>query len=89
MPDQETQEIQDGVIEATETVGPWEFGHYIERKDGEDWTPLIYGGMTAQQAHDHHMRQYLETGLTGPFRRSRVVRRAVSPWEIQDRVDLT
>lgn len=83
MSDQETQQIEAGIAEATHPDGPWEFGHYIERRDGGQWTPLVYGEMTEQEAQAHHARHRLATGLGDePFRRSRVVRRAVSPWEL-------
>ena len=93
--DQESRAVRQGILEATNHEGPWEFGHYIERYDGplengrmpketfdSDWTPLIYEAGTHEEAEESHARTRLDTGLTGPFRRSRVVRRAVSPWEV-------
>ena len=94
--DQESRHIRDGIDEATRHGGgPWEFGHYIERYDGpldtgrmpkntsnEDWTPLIYEAESFEDAEDIHHRRHLDTGMTGPFRHSRIVRRAVSPWEV-------
>lgn len=94
--DQESRRIRDGIEEATNhDGGPWEFGHYIERYDGPldegrtpkltsdaDWTPLIYAGESLDDVEDMHARYRLDTGLTGPFRHSRILRRAVSPWEV-------
>jgi len=95
--DQESQAIREGIAEATHHGdGPWEYGHYIERYDGpyvegrvprgptadEDWTPLIYEAESAEDAEEMHRMHRLDAGLAGPFRRSRVVRRAVSPWEV-------
>lgn len=94
--DQESRRIRDGIDEATNHGGgPWEFGHYIERYDGPldegrmpkntsaaDWTPLIYEAQSFEDAEELHHCHRLATGLTGPFRHSRIVRRAVSPWEV-------
>lgn len=94
--DQESRSIRVGIEYATNhDGGPWEFGHYIERYDGpltegrmprrtapEDWTPLIYEAQSFEDAEGLHARHRLDTGMTEPFRRSRVVRRAVSPWEV-------
>lgn len=89
------QRIRDGILEATLHEGPFEFGHYLERYDGpldegfiprtaqdSDWTPLIFEAQDLEEAERHHARHRLDTGLTGPFRNSRIVRRAVSPWEV-------
>lgn len=78
-------EIVAGVQEATYVEGPFEFGHYIERLDGDHWTPLIYGDMTEDEAWSHHDRHRGDDEESGPFRRSRVVRRSVSPWEVRER----
>lgn len=95
--DQESQAIRRGVMEATaHNGGPWEYGHYIERYDGpyvegkvpqgptsdEDWTPLIYEAVSLEDAMEVHRRHHLDNEMTGPFRRSRILRRAVSPWEV-------
>jgi hypothetical protein len=95
--DQESQAIREGIAEATNhDGGPWEYGHYVERYDGpyvkgmvprgptadEDWTPLIYEAVSLEDAEELHHLHRLDTGMTGPFRNSRVVRRAVSPWEV-------
>lgn len=95
--DQESQAIRRGIMEATtHDGGPWEYAHYIERYDGpfvegkmpqgptsdEDWTPLIYEATSAEDAEDLHRMHRHDTGMGSPFRRSRVVRRAVSPWEV-------
>lgn len=96
--DQESQAIRRGIAEATaHRDGPWEYGHYIERYDGpfvngrvpgetldSDWTPLIYEGDSLEDAEGLHGRHRSDTALT-PYRRSRVVRRAVSPWEVVSR----
>lgn len=92
--DQESRAIRER-IEAATGSGPWEFGHYVERYDGpleggrmprrtvdDDWTPLIYEAQDLEDAEEVHARHRLDTGLTGPFRNSRIVRRAVSPWEV-------
>ena len=39
----ETMQIRLGLEENDES--PWEWGTYIERNDGGDWTPLVYGGV--------------------------------------------
>jgi hypothetical protein len=85
--DQETQEIEKGIAEATIPDGPWEFGHYIERNDNDSgWIPLIYGGLTEGLAQELHARhRYDGTRGDDVFRNSRVVRRAVSPWELWPR----
>ncbi|WP_336819801.1 hypothetical protein [Gordonia sp. MMO-8] len=84
-------DLEISLAQATHPDGPWEFGHYIERYDGpasgdrsddQLWTPLIYGEMTEAEALNLHTSSYSE-GPSSPFRRSRVVRRAVSPWEVQ------
>lgn len=94
--DQESQRIREGIERATShDTGPWEFGHYIERYDGpldnghvpletaeEDWTPLIYEAQDLEDAEDVHAHHRFDGPLTGPFRNSRIVRRAVSPWEV-------
>lgn len=81
--------IKDGIAEATYPEGPWEFGEYCERYDGpadgdrsDDslWIPLIYGEMTETEAR----QRVSEERMVPEFiRNSRVVRRAVSPWEVQ------
>lgn len=94
--DQESRAIRERIEAATShRTGPWEFGHYIERYEGplegghmprvtidNDWTPLIYEAQDLEDAEEEHARHRLDTGLTGPFRNSRIVRRAVSPWEV-------
>lgn len=94
--DKESQRIREGIDNATgHDGGPWEFGHYLERYDGpldngrmpkatsnRDWTPLIYEAESFEDAEGLHASHRLDTGLTGPFRHSRIVRRAVSPWEV-------
>jgi len=47
-----------------------------------DWCPLIYEAQSFEDAQELHARHRLDTGLTGPFRHARIVRRAVSPWEV-------
>lgn len=94
--DQESQRIREGIKEATNhDGGPWEFGHYIERYDGplegghmpketneQDWTPLIYEAESFEDAEESHTRHRFDTGMTEPFRHSRILRRAVSAWEV-------
>lgn len=91
--DQESCAIRERIEDATShDTGPWEFGHYIERYDGpsdagvtpsrtkeEDWTPLIYEAQDLEDAERAHARHHLDVT---PFRNSRIVRRAVSPWEV-------
>lgn len=94
--DRESRRVREGIKKATShDGGPWEFGHYVERYDGpldngrmpkltsaKDWTPLIYEAQSLEDAEECHARHRLDTGLTGPFRHSRVLRRFVSPWEV-------
>jgi hypothetical protein len=93
--DQESERIRRGIERATNHEGPWEFAHYIERYDGPrdngrvpartlatDWTPLIYEASGLEDAEEMHARHRLDTGMTEPFRNSRVLRRATSPWEV-------
>lgn len=94
--DQESRSIREGIEQAaSHDTGSWEFGHYIERYDGpldnghmpretseEDWTPLIYKAQDLEDAEDMHAMHRLDTPLTSPFRNPRIVRRAVSPWEV-------
>ena len=46
----EAMQIRLGLEEHDES--PWEWGTYIERKDGSDWTPLVYGGHSYEDAHE-------------------------------------
>lgn len=95
--DKESRAIREGIEEATNhDGGPWEYGYYVERYDGpyiegqvpagptadEDWTPLIYEATDREDAEEMH---HWTVEMGSPFRRSRVVRRAVSPWEVVTR----
>lgn len=62
---------------------PWEWGNYIERRDGDVWYPLVYGGReTFEETYRHWLRDVqLATSYPGRYRNPRIVRRAVSPWE--------
>ena len=91
--DQESRALRERIEDATShDTGPWEFGHYIERYDGpgdagvvpsrtksEHWTPLIYEAECLEDAEREHARHRIDMN---PFRNSRIVRRAVSPWEV-------
>lgn len=79
--DQENRELRAGL--ATNDRSPFQWGQYCERLDGDDWTPLVYEADSFEDALDMHlMTQRLSSEV---FRRSRVVRRAVSPWEVWTR----
>ena len=79
----EAVQIRLGLEENDES--PWEWGTYIERNDGGDWTPLVYGGHSYEDAHESWRRDCdLATSAPGTFRNPRLVRRAVSPWEVRD-----
>ncbi|TEA09103.1 hypothetical protein [Mycobacteroides salmoniphilum] len=82
-----TELVNEGIEIATRPDGPFEWGEYVERFDGKDgddhaddslWTPLIYGGKSEDEA-----RAAVERPETFPFRHHRVIRRAVSAWEVQ------
>lgn len=80
----EAWQVKLGLAENDES--PWEWGVYIERNDGGDWVPLVYGGHSYEDAYEH-LRQdcNMVTSTPGAFRNPRLVRRAVSPWEVMDR----
>lgn len=94
--DRESRRIQWGVEGATHHfTGPFEFGNYVERYDGplddgrmptntqeQDWTPLIYEAQDFEDAKELHDRNIRDDGPHSPYRYSRIVRRAVSPWEV-------
>lgn len=82
----EAVQIRLGLEENDES--PWEYGTYIERNDGrdgkDDWVPLVYGGNKSwEDARKSWMRE-CNFAATHPrmFRNPRIVRRAVSPWEV-------
>lgn len=77
---QEDQEITAGLVIASQPVGPYEYGLYLERNHGDGWTPVIYGNLTLEEARS---RVYGFSALPAIFRRVRVVRRCVSPWEVE------
>ena len=67
---------------------PWEYGTYIERNDGrdgeDDWIPLVYGGREDYgDARDMWLSDCrFATQHPNRWRNPRIVRRAVSPWEV-------
>lgn len=77
---QEDQEITAGLAEATHPGGLYEYGVYVERFDGDEWVPLIYGELTLDEARS---RVYGFSAVSAVFRRVRVTRRFVSPWEVE------
>ena len=83
----EAWQVKLGLAEHDES--PWEWGIYIERNDGSgnqpDWTPLVDGGLTYGAAQNR-WRLDCEFAAHNPdqFRNPRLVRRAVSPWEVRD-----
>lgn len=79
----EAVQIRLGLAENDES--PWEWGTYIERNDRGYWTPLVYGGLSYEHAHESwRLDCALVTRSPGTFRNPRLVRRAVSPWEVRD-----
>lgn len=84
----EAVQIRLGLEENDES--PWEYGTYIERNDGrdgkDDWVPLVYGGCESREdARKHWLREGdFATQHPERFRNPRIVRRAVSPWEVHD-----
>lgn len=85
MSESEAQQIEYGLEEWDES--PWEWGVYVERNDnsdGEDyWIPVVYGGM---ESFEDARRSWLHfcDGPLSLYRNPRIVRRAVSPWEVRD-----
>lgn len=79
----EAMQVRLGLEENDES--PWEWGIYIERNDRAGWTPLVYGGFSQEDAYQH-WRQDCALAASTPdhFRNPRIVRRAVSPWEVRD-----
>lgn len=80
--DLESRIIRDGILVADPNNGPWQYGHYVERMDRDGWTPLIYGADDLDDAIS--AAGYAPTGSGYPFRHSRIVRRAIGPWEVLD-----
>lgn len=83
----EAEQVKLGLAENDEN--PWEWGVYIERNDGtvdrDDWTPLVYGGFSYEDAYEHWRRDCdMVTRMPDRYRNPRLVRRAVSPWEVHD-----
>lgn len=91
------QQIQAKLEAATSPGGRDEFGIYYERFDGGIWSdksdealwlPVIVGGMTQRSADEVYedfaadARRSRPDPTGSPFRRPRVVRRTVTPWEI-------
>ena len=79
----EATQVRLGLEEHDES--PWEWGTYIERNDRGDWNPLIYGGLSYEHAYESwQLDCTLATRSPNYFRNPRLVRRAVSPWEVRD-----
>lgn len=83
----EAEQVKRGLAENDES--PWEWGVYIERNDGRDdrdgWTPLVYGGLSYEHAHESwRLDCNMVTRMPDRYRNPRIVRRAVSPWEVRD-----
>lgn len=84
----EAVQIRLGLEENDES--PWEYGTYIERNDGrdgkDDWVPLVYGGNKSWEDTwvDHRANCKASAAHPRMFRNPRIVRRAVSPWEVRD-----
>lgn len=79
----EAEQVRLGLAENDES--PWEWGIYIERNDRDGWTPLVYGGFSYEDAYGHWRQKCdMATSAPGLFRNPRIVRRSVSPWEVQD-----
>ena len=79
----EAMQVRLGLEEHDES--PWEWGIYIERWDNDGWTPLVYGGFSHEDAYQHWRQKCtLATSAPDTFRNPRLVRRAVSPWEVRD-----
>ncbi|QIG58236.1 hypothetical protein SEA_SKOG_84 [Gordonia phage Skog] len=86
------QAVRRGIEVATHHEGPFEFGHYIERFDGGEngdrnddslWTPIIYEADSLEDAVESRGSFAVDIGLgDSHYRRSEIVRRAVSPWEV-------
>ena len=85
----EATQIALGLEENDES--PWEYGTYIERNDGrdgqDDWTPLVYGGYESFSDVRNMWLSDCDAATRHPnaVRNPRIVRRAVSPWEVADR----
>lgn len=80
----EAMQVRLGLEENDES--PWEWGIYIERNDRDGWTPLVYGGFSHEDAKEQHRdNERLAASTPDHFRNPRLVRRAVSPWEVMDR----
>ncbi|MFB9776137.1 hypothetical protein [Brevibacterium otitidis] len=84
MSESEAVQIRLGLEEWDES--PWEWGVYVERNDGrrgkDAWTPLVYGGMESFEDARQRWRNFCG-GPPHLYRNPRIVRRAVSPWEVR------
>ena len=84
MSESEEVQIRLGLEEWDES--PWEWGVYVERNDGsdgeDDWTPFVYGEMESFEDARLRWRSFCEATLR-IYRNPRIVRRAVSPWEVR------
>ncbi|MCT1689888.1 hypothetical protein M3B11_02755 [Brevibacterium sp. p3-SID960] len=85
MSESEEVQIRLGLEEWDES--PWEWGVYVERNDGSDgedcWVPLVYGEMVSFDDARQRWRNFCDA-TQGIYRNPRIVRRAVSPWEVRD-----
>lgn len=81
--DLESSLIRDGIKIACPDDGTWQFGHYVERLDRDDWTPLIYDADSLETAQK--WASDASRDVSGAYRHSRVVRRAIGPWEVVTR----
>lgn len=78
----EVASIQEGIDEVAWRNGEddgYQWGHYIERDDREEWLPLIY---PADEESVRAWHRQHEDNPGAPFRRSRVVRRKVGTWMV-------
>ncbi len=89
MSDQGTSEAMQVAVGLEQNdESPWEYGLYVERNDGRDgkdgWTPLVYGGCVNYEDAVQCARPTMHSITVSPrtFRNPRIVRRAVSPWEV-------
>ena len=81
MSESEAAQIRLGLEEWDES--PWEWGVYVERDDKGDWTPVVYGGEASFEDARERWIGFLAATDTGLYRNPRIVRRAVSPWEVR------
>ena len=76
-------QVRIGLAENDES--PWEWGLYFERNDNGNWTTLVCGGYTYKDAYKAWRSvSHSATAHPNHYRNARLVRRAVSPWEVRD-----